>query len=906
MGRQKQKSKEADQQMNEEFNLLKVVAEQNHERILAYEVDTDIVRMYSVVNGAFEIIHEVQQYLKGDNIGKYFIEPEDTEIYRKAINACLLRPCQQRIEVHYRDKGQQPEWYSAYLVSTAGEDGNVAKIIGRLMSVQEDKLANEQIRRRAEIDALTNVYNHKAFEETCEKELTEGKENAIFLMMDVDDFKMINDTQGHNVGDLVLSQTGAILNEAVKGRGIAGRLGGDEFAAFVWNFADIQEMHQFCANLRDNLKTIIFDMEYSASIGVGILDNDRMLTFRDLYFEADQAVYAAKHHGKNQIIFYEEIEQKDADEQIEEIEDPGEMAQDADERAILTQLKECLDYFGIESFYDAMVHVRQAICVFYDADVVTLVQQDANGKFSCLEYHKESADMMAKLIASEVEENSAAPFYQLMGDKEEIYVHNIKSIKESNPDLYAHFADKRIWSVMMTKLVEDHQLVGMLQVVNPRKHIEDSALIHMIGEYLSVRIMRQTMSESREYEETHDLLTGLWNRSAYERWHRECDDRSFESAGIFTTDIISLVEINKHFGYHAGNKRLREVAGVLKTVFEGYPIFRYDEDEMLVCCPNITKHEMEVMAKCVQEKLEELTFAVALGYSWRVNIDWKNQITEAEVVMDNDKLKLLHGSSVMNRMEQGVLDELLQLIQDGKFLVYLQPKVDIETGKTQGAEALIRQMDDVLGIVGPGYFIPVLERYKMVHLIDLFVLEEVFKFQKEQLDRGRRLVPIAVNFSKVTILYPDLIEKVSAMTEKYPIPEHMIHIEVTETVGDMDHVVIEKVANSLKTLGFCLSMDDFGTHYSNLAVLIQYDFDSAKIDRSMVKEITTNKKSRKVLDYMTALINDLGINCIVEGIETKEQVDILKETKADMIQGFFFGKPIPKEEFYEEFMKEEN
>ena len=92
-------------------------------------------------------------------------------------------------------------------------------------------------------------------------------------------------------------------------------------------------------------------------------------------------------------------------------------------------------------------------------------------------------------------------------------------------------------------------------------------------------------------------------------------------------------------------------------------------------------------------------------------------------------------------------------------------------------------------------------------------------------------------------------------------------------------------------------MDDFGSHYSNLAVLIQYDFDSAKIDRSMVTEITNNRKSRILLDYMTSMINDLGIHCIVEGIETKEQVDILKKTKAEMIQGFYFGKLCQKKNF---------
>lgn len=496
MGKQKQKSK-ALEQMNEKCYLLKVVAEQNRERILDYDVDQDTVKIYCIVDGQFKTLHEVPDYIKGDGFGKYFIDPEDIDNYRKALEVCLTEPCSQLVDVRYHDKGAKNEWYRAYLNSLTDDKGEIVRIVGRLMSVQKDKMANEKIQRRAEIDALTNVYNHKAFEEKCEKELAKGKANAIFLMMDVDDFKLINDTQGHNVGDLVLSQTGAILNEAVSGHGFAGRLGGDEFAVFVWDLGSIDEMRAFVSQLRDNLKTIIFDMEYSASIGVGVLDSDAPLTFKDMYFKADQAVYAAKHHGKNQIVFYEDIDEKAADETEEVlIEDPAEMAEDADERAILTQLKECLDYFSIEPYNEAMMHVKQALSVFYDADVVTVVALAGENACVATEYHKESADMMAKLIVSEVEQNRAKAFAELLGEKEDIYVHNLKSIRESNTKLYTHFADKRIWSVMLARLFDGGQSIGMIQVINPRKHTADSALIHMLGEYLSVRVLLNRAQEN--------------------------------------------------------------------------------------------------------------------------------------------------------------------------------------------------------------------------------------------------------------------------------------------------------------------------------------------------------------------------------------------------------------------------
>ena len=164
MGKQKQKSRGTKQQMNKPCYLLSVVAEQNRERILDYNVVSDTVRMYKIVDGQFEILHEITDYMDGNGIGKYFIDEEDVEKYRESIEKCLAGPCDQLIDVHYHDKGEPSEWYRAYLSSIADETGRVTQIVGRLMSVQKDKMANEMILRRAEIDALTNVYNHKAFE----------------------------------------------------------------------------------------------------------------------------------------------------------------------------------------------------------------------------------------------------------------------------------------------------------------------------------------------------------------------------------------------------------------------------------------------------------------------------------------------------------------------------------------------------------------------------------------------------------------------------------------------------------------------------------------------------------------------------------------------------------------------
>lgn len=541
------------------------------------------------------------------------------------------------------------------------------------------------------------------------------------------------------------------------------------------------------------------------------------------------------------------------------------------EESLLKELMDCLGGMKGKNFAEGVLRALDSVKKFFAAEAAMLVYRKEDD-FECLELHENSLEAWMKKALEEAKN----------GNFGEVLLDEVPKLVDS--------------------LQEGTARVGYLLVVQPSANEAQVELLSLLGEYMTTRIMQQSVMEQLEYETTHDHLTNLWNRNSFVFFTQEKAKDTYTSLGIITTDIIHLSELNEQFGYFYGSKKLVETAKQLKMMFGQYRIFRYDEDEMLVFCSDITKKEFGQKVDELKKKLEELPFAVSMGYSWSANVNFHDQIAEAEMIMGADKRKILHGMTVMQRLEQGVIDEVQDLLDRGQYLVYLQPKVDIHTGITEGAEALIRQIDQALGIVGPGMFIPVLERYNLVQMVDLYVLEEIFRYQKQEIEAGHRTIPISVNFSKKTIMYPDLIARVREMAEKYSIPRDLIHIEITETVGDMDHMLVEDVANNLKSLGFRLSMDDFGSHYSNLAVLIQYDFDSAKIDRSMVTEITENPKSRVVLDYMTSMINELGIHCIVEGIETREQVEILKGTKADMIQGYFFGKPVPQEEFYEAYM----
>ena len=588
--------------------LLRVVAEQNHERLIEYDVKEDRAVVYAIENDRFEVLFDIEDYVKKNHYGSVFIDPEDKKVFRRAMHACLQKEGTVTVDVRYCEKENQPEWYRFYLVSIAEEDGKTDRMVGRFCCVQQEKAITERMRRRAEIDVLTNVYNHKAFEEYCAKELAECTTNALFVMLDIDDFKMINDTQGHAVGDMVLSQTGSILSEVIGDRGIVGRLGGDEFAVFASGFQNSVEMEEFCVSLRENLKKIIFDMEYSVSIGAAKLDG-RRISFPDFYYEADRAVYAAKRGGKNRIVFYDQIKEN----QEPETADPVEpiLAQ-GNEKSMLRQLRTCMEALGREGIGDALMQTFEALRQYFDADCVVLAYAKEGGIRYVEECHRDTAQMMARLVTEEIESGDAEGVIQEIGQLGDVVIPDIKSLRESHPVIYEYLAELRAWSAAGISLYTGDHLLGILMVLNPHRHLEETDVLSMLGTTLAARIELRNLQEQQEYDRTHDKLTNLWNREGLSVMARTGADNMFCSLGVITTDVIHLSEINKQFGYISGNRRLMEVAELLKSLFPNYRIYRYDEDEMLVLCINIKRQEMEQQVENLQKRLAGLGFGVAI------------------------------------------------------------------------------------------------------------------------------------------------------------------------------------------------------------------------------------------------------------------------------------------------------
>ncbi|MCR5291954.1 MAG: EAL domain-containing protein [Eubacterium sp.] len=262
--------------------------------------------------------------------------------------------------------------------------------------------------------------------------------------------------------------------------------------------------------------------------------------------------------------------------------------------------------------------------------------------------------------------------------------------------------------------------------------------------------------------------------------------------------------------------------------------------------------------------------------------------------------RLLKGddlSFALRRME--VEKALIRGLREDEFEVYYQPTFYTEDFKLYGAEALLRLKDSVIGNVPPDEFIPVAEQMGLIDEISEFVLRDVCKFLASGVPQKFGMESINVNLSVLQCLKKDFAEKIKELVKSYKLSEGLVNFEITESVEPDDYEILSKVMGDLKKAGFHFSMDDYGTGYSNMQSSFSLDFDIVKIDKSILWAAEKNEFGCIVLENSINMIRKMDRKIVVEGVETKEQIEMLKKLKVEYLQGYYFSKPVPKDELIE-------
>ncbi|HOG68535.1 MAG TPA: EAL domain-containing protein, partial [Fibrobacteraceae bacterium] len=334
-----------------------------------------------------------------------------------------------------------------------------------------------------------------------------------------------------------------------------------------------------------------------------------------------------------------------------------------------------------------------------------------------------------------------------------------------------------------------------------------------------------------------------------------------------------------------------------------YMILYYRDEKELV-------ERLELMAKDLHIHNEDITGTYPMQYCFGVFKVPKQYKKEYPEMFDLADMALKCGSGTLSKIiffydqviqkslekEMMIESRMEEALVKKEFLMYLQPKYDTITEQIVGAEALVRWQTPN-EMLFPDSFIPIFERNGFISKLDMYMLEQVCLLQRRRLNENKTAVPISVNQSRLLLYNPSYVDTLIDLVDRYEIPHHLIELEITETVVFEDKLVAIKTFRQLLDRGFKISMDDFGSGYSSLNMLKEIDVSAIKIDRAFLENFMNSDRGRKVMFSVLGLIRELNLMSVAEGVETKEQLDFLKNAGCHWVQGFYFSKPVPVSEF---------
>ena len=409
-----------------------------------------------------------------------------------------------------------------------------------------------------------------------------------------------------------------------------------------------------------------------------------------------------------------------------------------------------------------------------------------------------------------------------------------------------------------------------------------------------------------------DELTGLMsmNQFYYEgaKWISQNQDSQFD---IVALDIVHFGIINDSKGVDGGNEILKTIADRIKKI----------QKEVMFLASRVYADRFILLIRRREgycDRLVEEADCISKKYAATMSVHIKfgiYEITEKNVKLSTlcgrafsatNLIKDFYGNGyayydekLHNQIlyEQHINDEMETALKEQQFQIYFQPKYDLFTKSIAGAEALIRWKHPTDGMVSPGAFIPIFEKNGFIVQLDQYVWDHTASQIAEWYHEGKKVVPVSVNISRVDIEMMDVISVLDGIVNKYHLDPELLHLEITESAYMQDIDKIIDVVSQLKNKGFMIEMDDFGSGYSSLNMLAKLPINILKLDMKFIQELESSANAKTIIEYTIGLAKWMNLPVVAEGVETDEQLDLLRKLECNYVQGYVFSKPIPEDQF---------
>jgi len=918
--------KRAEEQAKKEHERLEVVAGLSADSVFEYNIATDFMQYYSKKEILIDslcnqpVIENYTARILDGSIMHELFHPEDAEKIKVLCEAFRTGKPEIHAEIRKQYEPGKFTWVLIEAKTILDKQGNPSHVIGKISNIDEKVKQEQEIKYQRERDQLTGLYNKQTVEQKISEKLAENiTKDAYIVLTDVDDFKILNDTLGHLFGDGVLCTFANSMVELFP-EGIIGRSGGDEFIAYLEG-VDKEEILARITGINRRLSRIHAgdndELKITVSFGFAKCEPGTGNSLKDLQNRADAALCYLKQNSKGTAALYDEsMEVKHVHKEEKE-----ESSLNRDSREAIIHTESDVILFAHELF-DNIKDIRGALRLFSDVltrfyhfQDILFVYQHEQGNYEIM-YHwgeNNTDQFYYHPLSTEGEPDWKKLLYT---DSETDYVVLTEDDFEG--------ANINRAKSMVSFAISDERVNGYCVLVDRREKRtwkEEMPTLLKIGEFAVKRYFlqmeKQRKEEEAEYKSKFDRLTGMMNLTHFTTaCEQHIADYPWKKYALMYTDFTNFKFFNETYGYNEGNNILKEYAKFLKdspalfqcriTADSFVALYETDDAERLrgkfmergaEFCE--TAHQF--YTKCKLGLAGGITM-LDRDLSVSQNIDNANTARksvkkDATVQAEIYTMKLKQEQQ--KQME--IISNMTEALENREFRVFLQPKMDMFTDKVIGAEALVRWFRPDGTMVSPGDFIPIFEENGFVTHLDFEMMRQVLDMLQKRIDEGKPVVKVSVNFSRKHQEDQSYLERLDELMACYTVPTEKLEIEITESVFMRDLAPLIESICQLKQRGFSISIDDFGAGYSSLNVLSRVKADIVKLDRQFLLDVEMEKDNftAEFLQLLIDMIKKLGFRVLAEGVETEEQVALLKKAGCRFAQGFYYARPMPIPEFLE-------
>ena len=835
--------------------------------------------------------------------------------------------------VNVADVGQEPEyaWHRTIYKSVPGENGEILRILGRTEDVTRERRIQDEMALKLKQDDLTKLLNKSTTKSEVEAFLKKNVRGTHALMLiDVDNFKGINDTLGHMFGDSVLITIAKKIQDLFRATDIVGRIGGDEFMVFMKHTDYYQaklKAESICKNVRQTYHGgSKEEIEVSCSVGVAIIGTIKE-SYSSLFAKADMAMYQAKEAGKNQYRIAEGTDPLWKIRKATRIEPRIDQykagkVQDMD---FLSEAFTLLSH--AKDVNDSLNILMERIGRQYDLGIVSVLECDRERKeliqTNC--WTRENGVLYEPQFVDKFEDWDG--FMSGFDEWGLAYINDCwgdEFVSEKDKAVFRERSMRAIVNCSFSYFELGEGYVSFCDLEKPRvwSNFEKETfleLTRMLSVFVALRVQREEDQRKIRHLKRRDMLTGLYIEEAFKSSVKEklASGETGLQYAIVYTDINDFSYINENFGHEAGNEILRKFAKRIRNGNNKISCRLYSDlfvtliwgagkEEIIeiVTRANIefSNQQREVYTACNLRLSTGLYFMDDVEESLDMAIENAN-IARKSIKGSTEYCKVYESRMRRQReLEKQILAEFQSDLAESRFQVYIQPKFLLDQMEISGGEALVRLKKRDGKLEAPGVFIPILEKSGYIVELDFYMYEQVLICMSRWKAEGLKLPIISVNFSRCHFEKNGIFKRIMELTDKYGVEHQFIEIEITESLFVLGYDLVKTEVQQLRAAGFRVAIDDFGTGYSSLGMLLDIPADIVKIDRSFLNR-ENRQNEEAFLRNMGCLIRSVKEEVIFEGIETEEQREFLVKCGFRYGQGFLFDRPLPVEVFQEKYMK---